>query len=541
MSLDQKPLKDDSPFRTTDEQRSIATRHDIECISGWELVGVMTCLTVVCFLMLLDVSIFVTAIPRITTDFHSLIDIGWYSSAYNLCSAALQPLSGKFYTHFHAKSTFLVFFLVFEIGSLISGLAVSSAMFIVGRAIAGIGTSGIQNGAFTIVAASIPLNKRPVALGIIMGICQVGLVSGPLIGGALTEYSTWRWCFLINLPIGAVCAAIILIVKIPDHRSQQGEAPERFRISQLDLAGFCLFIPFAVLFFLAFQVGGSKFPWNSATVIGLLCGGGSAFMVFVIWEYRVGNQAMIPLFLIKRRVVWTSCLCAMFLFATMLGTSYYLAIYFQSVRGMTPFNSGVSTLPVIISQLIGSALSGVLVQKIGYYLPVMLAGAVVTVIGNYLLSTLSLESSTPKWAGYQVILGLGRGVGIQMPIIALQADCQPVLTPLATSTLLFFQTLGGSVFISAATSVFNSKLRSELLTRVPELDVDKIIHAGAAGVGKVVPSESISKVLIAYVKGVSAVFHLLIAMSACLCLTSLGIGWTDIRNSSNVHDVGVDF
>lgn len=88
----------------------------------------------------------------------------------------------------------MAFFLIFEIGSLISGLAISSVVFIVGRAIAGIGTSGIQTGAFAIIVASAPLAKRPSLLGIMMGVCQVGLGSGPLVGGALTEYMTWRRC-----------------------------------------------------------------------------------------------------------------------------------------------------------------------------------------------------------------------------------------------------------------------------------------------------------------------------------------------------------
>jgi MFS family permease len=94
----------------------------------------------------------------------------------------------------NSKWVFLVCFLIFELGSLICAVATSSTMFILGRAVAGIGSSGIQNGGFTIIAACAPLEKRPSLMGILIGICQIGLVAGPLIGGALTQYTTWRWC-----------------------------------------------------------------------------------------------------------------------------------------------------------------------------------------------------------------------------------------------------------------------------------------------------------------------------------------------------------
>lgn len=106
----------------------------------------MAGITLVCFLMLLDISILSTATPKITTDFQSLQDVGWYGAAYQLSSAVLQPLTGKIYTNFKAKWTFFAFFLFFEFGSLLCGVAVSSKMLIVGRAVAGMGASGLQNG-----------------------------------------------------------------------------------------------------------------------------------------------------------------------------------------------------------------------------------------------------------------------------------------------------------------------------------------------------------------------------------------------------------
>lgn len=109
-------------------------------------------------------------------------------------SAALQPFAGKLYTHLRSKWTYLVFLFLFELGSLICGVATSSNMLIVGRAVAGMGSAGLYNGMLTIIANTVPLARRPLIIGIIIGLANMGLVTGPLVGGALTEYSTWRWC-----------------------------------------------------------------------------------------------------------------------------------------------------------------------------------------------------------------------------------------------------------------------------------------------------------------------------------------------------------
>lgn len=259
-------------------------------------------------------------------------------------------------------------------------------MLIGGRAVAGLGGSGLTNGALTIIAASVPLRKRPVILGSLMSIAQTGTVMGPLIGGALTQYTTWRWCmfwfclfgnqkplnvtdlfagFYINLPAGAVVALLLLAIHIPDRVTQDDKAPTLTGIlHKLDLLGAVLFASAIVMFLLALEWGGQTYPWNSARVVGLIVGAFGMLSVFLAWEYRRGSTAIIPLTMLGNRVVYSSCLVQFFQMGTLIISTYYLAIWFQVVKGATPTLSGVYLLPSILSQMMFAIISGILGESL---------------------------------------------------------------------------------------------------------------------------------------------------------------------------------
>lgn len=114
------------------------------------------------------------------------------------------------------------------------------------------------------------------------------------------------------------------------------------------------------MFLLGLEFGGKEYPWDSAIVASLFWGGAVVLMGFVWWEHRVGDDAMIPLAVVRERVVWTSCLTMLFLFTTIFTTSYYLPIYFQSIKGVSPLTSGVYMLPSIVTQLVFAVVSGFL-------------------------------------------------------------------------------------------------------------------------------------------------------------------------------------
>ncbi|KAM7212832.1 MFS multidrug transporter [Rhypophila decipiens] len=503
-------------------------------LAGLQLFLVLGSVTLVIFLMLLDLTIISTAIPQITQEFQSLGDVGWYGSAYNLASAALQPLSGKFYSHFKTKWTFITFLALFLLGSLICGLANSSNMLIIGRAIAGMGTSGLQNGGITIISESLPLHRRPQMIGIMLGCGQLGIVLGPLVGGAITQYSTWRWCFYLNLPAGAVAIGLLLLVRIPSKRLPTVHLlslPPMKIISQLDLVGFAIFAPASIMFLLGLEYGGREYPWSSATVLGLLIGSLAVFALFVVWEGREGEKAMIPLAMVRKREVWTSGLVGLLTMAgLMLVPGYFLPIFFQSVGGETPLMSGVYTLPSILSNLVMAVLSGVLVGKLGYTIPWVLFSSVVSSIGGGLLTMLHPDTSRAKWVGYLIVIGIGRGAAIQMPLLAVQSVLPQSQIPVSMAFLIFAQTFGGSIFLTVANTIFANNLVTKLLENgLSPVDLGKVLAAGANGFRSVVSEEQLPAVLWAYADSLDLVFYLTVASAVLMFGLAWGMGWHDIR------------
>jgi hypothetical protein len=168
--------------------------------------------------------------------------------------------------------------------------------------------------------------------------------------------------FYINLPIGGLAAILLFLIRIPDESVKATNSRSgRFDfLWHLDPFGFIIFAGFAVQILLALEWGGTTYPWNSSHIIGLFCGAGLTLIVFAAWEVRIGDVAMIPLSVIRQRVVWSSCLVMALFFGQVLTTIYYLPIYFQSVKGYSPIRSGVDLLPTILPQITFAILSGVL-------------------------------------------------------------------------------------------------------------------------------------------------------------------------------------
>ncbi|KAN0116823.1 efflux pump [Hyaloscypha variabilis] len=505
---------------------------EYEYVKGIKLILVLASATLATFLMMLDMTIIATAIPRITNQFHSVTDVGWYGSAYSLTSASLQPLTGKLYTHISSKRVYLGFFAFFELGSLLCALAINSRMLIIGRAIAGIGAAGLTNGALTILSACIPKQQLPVMFGIVLGLSQLGLALGPILGGTLTEYVSWRWCFWINLPFGGVVAIILVLIHIPDQIIKD-KLPLRKLLPKLDLLGFGIFLPSAIMFLLALQFGGNQFSWSSPTVIGLFVGGGVTFIIFLGWEWRIGDEAMIPFSILRKKIMWASCVVRFFYMGDIMVVSYYLPIYFQTVKEVSPVRSGYYCLPVILVQMIFAVGVSGAVSKVGYVVPFMVACGVVMSIGDGLYTRLGPSTSTATWIGYQIVSGCGNGLGTTIPIIAIQSLLPAEEQSIAMAILIFCQNFGGSVFLICAQAIFDNKLHKLIAEYVPGADVSAVISAGATGWRNILSEQQVSGILRAYAGSIGGTFWLALGTSIGTLLFASGMGWVDIRKNED--------
>lgn len=290
---------------------------------GLKLFLIIASLCLAVFLVALDQTIIAPALGAITGEFASVKDIGWYGAAYLLTTTALQPAYGSIYRMFSVKWTYLAAVFIFEVGSLVCAVAPSSNAFIVGRALAGVGTAGLFSGGVVILSYTLPLRQRPMAFGLIGAMWGIASVAGPLLGGAFTDHVTWRWCFYINLPIGgAAMLAIFLFLHI-DRKHDNGGLTVVQRILSLDLLGTAMLVPAIVCLLLALQWGGTEHAWNSSVIIGLFVGFALMILIFIGIQIWKGDKGTLPPRLFKNRDV----LCAM-LFAFFFGAAFFPLVYY---------------------------------------------------------------------------------------------------------------------------------------------------------------------------------------------------------------------
>ncbi|KAI8632126.1 MFS general substrate transporter [Xylariaceae sp. FL1651] len=481
------------------------------------------------FLVALDRTIIGTATPQITQEFHSLGDIGWYGSAYQLTTAASQLLFGRVYKFYEIKRTFLVTVAVFEIGSVICGAAPNSIVFIVGRALAGLGGAGIFSGVTIIMITLVPLRKRPMFQGLFGTIFGLASVLGPLVGGALTDAVSWRWCFYINLPIGAVAALCLILILHPS-RNPHPPATIWEQVRRLDPLGTFFFVPSIVTLLIALQWGGSKYEWVDWRIILLFVLFGVLFILFAAVQVYMPKTATVPVRVISRRSILAATIFMFALAGSFLMAIYYLPLWFQVVKGATATQSGIYTLPFVLSLVVASTLSGAFTQKVGYYVPAMIASPSLLATGQGLMSTFRVDEVSSHWIGFQVIAGFGLGLGMQASSLAAQAVLPMPDVPIGIAIMFFAQQLGGGIFTSVGQNLLSTYLVSHLKD-IPGISPAQITSEGATSLVTSVPPEYQLEVKRIYNQAISRIFLCAMGVALAAVVAALFMEWKNVKKT----------
>ncbi|KAI0518346.1 MFS general substrate transporter [Xylaria bambusicola] len=485
------------------------------------------------FLISLDRTIIGTATPSITQDFQGVGDIGWYGSAYLLTTAATQFIFSKFYKSYDIKWTFLVSVFFFEAGSALCGAAPNSVLFILGRAIAGVGGAGIFSGVTIILFHMIPLRKQPIFQGIFGAVFGISSVIGPIVGGAFTTHVSWRkviiqlWCFYINLPIGGV-AVVCLVFFLHPKKIEKQTATLWEQFLRLDPLGSLFFIPSVVSLLIALEWGGSTWPWNSWRIIVLLVVFGVLFIAFVAVQVRWPDNATVPWRIISQRSILAASIFMFSISGAMFIAIFYLPLWFQVILAASAIESGVYTLPLVLSLVVSANISGILIKKTGYYVPAMIICPSLMAIGLGLITTFKVNESSSKWIGYQFITGFGLGFGIQASNLATRAVLPMPDVPTGLAIIFFFQQLGGAIFTSVGQSLLSTFL-VEKLADIPNIDPAELTNQGAVEVISSLPPQYQAQVKEVYNFAINRIFKSAYGVSIVAVVAALCMEWKNVN------------
>lgn len=350
---------------------------------------------------------------------------------------------------------------------------------------------------------------------------------------------------LISLPIGAVSAVVVLLVLNPPPRPKsESDKSVLTRIRELDLFGALLLTAAVTCLLLVLQWGGKEYPWKSGAIIGLLVGFGLLTIVFIGLQIWLGEKGTLPPRIISQRTVASCCTFVILFGGSAYILMYYLPIFFQSIRGSSAIQSGIELLPMLLGLVVSSFAVGALVTWLGYYTPFLIGSTALFGVGAGLITTYDADIPTSTWIGFQILAGAGLGAGFQVPQAAVQTVLAQEDIPVGSSALIFFQNLGGSIFISVGQSVFQNSLSTALKQLAPTVNPAVVFSAGATGLEQALKAvgqgSAYQAVLDAYNRGLQDTFRVSLGLGLGALVATLFVEWKNVKHGTGGDKKGND-
>ncbi|RDL37716.1 MFS general substrate transporter [Venustampulla echinocandica] len=467
-----------------DEQKKQIPNLGMPILEGWPLALTMFSLCFGLFLVTLETTVISTSLVTISLDLGSFDKASWIVVTYLLTYTAFLVVFTRLSDIFGRKPCLLIATFFFVMFSMACACAKTMTQLIVFRALQGIGGSGIYALAYASVLDVVPMRLVGHASGAISMASACSSVLGPVLGGAITSNTTWRWVFWLNVPTGVIVFGLVWWI-FPVSIGQQKFS--RGLLAQVDWVGVVLSLTASLCLLIPLEEGGSEFAWSSILIVLLLAVSGISWVGFAIWEWLVTRREavwkILPIFpfrLVQRRVIGATILTGFVAGFPFMVTVVSLPQRLQIVNNLSPASAGTHILPLLIMTALGAFASGVIATRMNIAWFMLVLSNALSTLGLGLMSSLPTSAGVPGvFYFYQVIVGLGFGIGLATLMIVSRSEVALEDNAITVGAITQVRTLGGVIGIAVVQAILSSHVRSSLPTFLNREQVEGILASTA--------------------------------------------------------------